>query len=172
MFYNADSGLYSTQYRAYDPITGRWLSRDPFGEMSDPVGNLYRYVNNNPITNYDPDGRFGWRGAVAGAATNAGLQFVENLFHNGGDWQQAAACINFTNVGVAAVAGAVAPTFGGDLLKTGFQWAFRGGPITPFAANVILYGGYTLSIKTALDSWIPPLRLGSGCPCENGSHAY
>ena len=33
MFYNADSGLYLTQYRAYDPVAGRWLSRDPLGEM-------------------------------------------------------------------------------------------------------------------------------------------
>jgi RHS repeat-associated protein len=32
MFYNADSGLYLTQYRAYDPIGGHWLSRDPNGE--------------------------------------------------------------------------------------------------------------------------------------------
>jgi hypothetical protein len=29
MFLNADSGLYLTQYRAYDPVSGRWLSRDP-----------------------------------------------------------------------------------------------------------------------------------------------
>ena len=35
MFYNADSGLYLTQYRAYDPVAGRWLSRDPIGEMDD-----------------------------------------------------------------------------------------------------------------------------------------
>jgi RHS repeat-associated protein len=32
MFYNADSSLYLTQYRLYDPIGGRWLSRDPIGE--------------------------------------------------------------------------------------------------------------------------------------------
>jgi RHS repeat-associated protein len=35
MFYNADSGLYLTQYRAYDPVSGRWLSRDPIDEMSE-----------------------------------------------------------------------------------------------------------------------------------------
>jgi len=35
MLYNADSGLYLTQYRAYDPAVGRWLSRDPLGELSD-----------------------------------------------------------------------------------------------------------------------------------------
>jgi len=32
MFYNADSGLYLTQFRAYDPVPGRWLSRDRIGE--------------------------------------------------------------------------------------------------------------------------------------------
>ena len=35
MYYDAGSGLYLTQYRAYDPRTARWLSRDPLGEMAD-----------------------------------------------------------------------------------------------------------------------------------------
>jgi RHS repeat-associated protein len=50
MFYNADSGLYLTLYRAYDPATGRWLSRDPLGEASDVAANLYRYAKGNPIS--------------------------------------------------------------------------------------------------------------------------
>jgi RHS repeat-associated protein len=33
MFYYQDSGLYLTRYRAYDPSTSRWLSRDPIGEF-------------------------------------------------------------------------------------------------------------------------------------------
>ena len=33
MLYHANSGLYLTQYRAYDPRTGRWLARDPLGEF-------------------------------------------------------------------------------------------------------------------------------------------
>jgi len=37
MFYNADSGLYLTQYRAYDPASGRWSSRDPAGEIRNPL---------------------------------------------------------------------------------------------------------------------------------------
>ncbi len=56
MFYNADSGLYLTPRRVYDPVSGRWLSRDPIGESSDPVANLYRYVNGNPIGLKDPLG--------------------------------------------------------------------------------------------------------------------
>jgi RHS repeat-associated protein len=56
MFYNADSGLYLTQFRAYDPVVGRWLSRDPSGEARDPLGNLYTYVGDRPIDQNDPLG--------------------------------------------------------------------------------------------------------------------
>jgi RHS repeat-associated protein len=57
MFRNADSGVYLTQYRAYDPVAGRWLSRDPLGEGTDPVANLYAYVGGNPLSYIiDPDG--------------------------------------------------------------------------------------------------------------------
>jgi hypothetical protein len=37
MFYNVDSGLYLTRCRAYDPVSGRWLSRDPDGEQIMPI---------------------------------------------------------------------------------------------------------------------------------------
>ena len=80
MFYHANSGLYLTQYRAYDPIIARWLSRDPLGEqltlqfgvyadaeassssnypqepLPVPSVNLYTYVADNPITFVDPSG--------------------------------------------------------------------------------------------------------------------
>lgn len=56
MFFSADSGLYLTQYRAYDAVAARWLSRDPVGESSDSVANLYRYVLDNPVSLNDPLG--------------------------------------------------------------------------------------------------------------------
>ncbi|KVF14464.1 peptidase C39 [Burkholderia vietnamiensis] len=56
MFTNADSGLYLTKFRAYDPVSGRWLSRDPLGETSDSEGNLYAYVSGNPVRFNDPLG--------------------------------------------------------------------------------------------------------------------
>ena len=40
------SELYLTKYRAYDSSTGRWLSKDPIGEVGGV--NLYGYVDNNP----------------------------------------------------------------------------------------------------------------------------
>lgn len=56
MFFSADSGLYLTQFRVYDPNAGRWLSRDPSGEGSDPASNLYAYVRGSPIALMDPSG--------------------------------------------------------------------------------------------------------------------
>ena len=38
LFFDKQSGLYLANYRAYDPHTGRWLSRDPIA--SDPIGLL------------------------------------------------------------------------------------------------------------------------------------
>lgn len=66
MFANLDSGLYLTRYRAYDPVAGRWLSRDPISEASDRVGNLYRYVDGNPLSQRDPNGNLGFVDAVMG----------------------------------------------------------------------------------------------------------
>jgi RHS repeat-associated protein len=63
MFYEGDSGLNLTQYRAYDPNAGRWFSRDPLGETSDPAVNLYRYVRGDPISLTDP------RGLIVGPIT-------------------------------------------------------------------------------------------------------
>lgn len=54
-YYHSPSGLFLTLYRAYDPSAGRWLSRDPLGEMGGL--NLYEYGLNNPINAVDRDGR-------------------------------------------------------------------------------------------------------------------
>ncbi|WP_247688850.1 RHS repeat-associated core domain-containing protein [Ralstonia pseudosolanacearum] len=54
MQYHAASGMYLTLFRAYDPGTGRWVSRDPIGERGGI--NLYAYVDGNPLSNIDPRG--------------------------------------------------------------------------------------------------------------------
>ena len=43
-------------YRYYDPLTGRWPSRDPIGEKGGM--NMYGFVGNEPIDRVDFDGRF------------------------------------------------------------------------------------------------------------------
>jgi RHS repeat-associated protein len=57
LFANDDSGLYLTKYRIYDPIAGRWLTRDPVGESGDASANLYAYVGGNPVVGIDLLGR-------------------------------------------------------------------------------------------------------------------
>lgn len=54
MYKHAASGLNLTMFRAYNPNTGTWISRDPSGEGSGL--NLYVYCANNPICNVDLSG--------------------------------------------------------------------------------------------------------------------
>jgi len=54
-YYHTASGLYLAPFRAYDPLAGRWISRDPLGEAGGL--NLYGYVNNSPANYVDPNGK-------------------------------------------------------------------------------------------------------------------
>ena len=46
-----ETGLYYYNYRYYDPLTGRWPSRDPIGEMGGM--NLYGFVGNDGVGKSD-----------------------------------------------------------------------------------------------------------------------
>jgi RHS repeat-associated protein len=50
-----ESGLYYYGYRCYDPVMGRWPSRDPIGERGGV--NLYGFVGNNGVNRSDYLGR-------------------------------------------------------------------------------------------------------------------
>ena len=53
-FDHHSSGLEFTLYRAYSPLLGRWINRDPVEENGGI--NLYSYVGNAPIGSIDPLG--------------------------------------------------------------------------------------------------------------------
>jgi len=61
-------------YRAYDPVLGRWLSRDPIAEAGGM--NLYGYVGNNPINRFDPLGLFSWGDAKCWLSNNWGKVLI------------------------------------------------------------------------------------------------
>ena len=48
---NPATGLNYYGYRYYDPVTGRWPSRDPIAERGGV--NLYGFIGNNAMTNWD-----------------------------------------------------------------------------------------------------------------------
>ncbi len=48
---DAETGLYYYGYRFYNPVTGRWPSRDPIEERGGI--NLYGFVGNGPVNWYD-----------------------------------------------------------------------------------------------------------------------
>jgi RHS repeat-associated protein len=56
--YDSDLGLYYLRARYYNPVTGRFLSRDPYeGEPQIPATlHKYLYVGGNPVMFYDPTG--------------------------------------------------------------------------------------------------------------------
>src|SRR5207247_9641261 len=69
--------LYSG-FRYYTPSTGRWLSRDPIGQIGSL--NLHAYVGNAPVDSFDPFGLCQGNGCVAmPAAAIPGFGFKNPL---------------------------------------------------------------------------------------------
>jgi RHS repeat-associated protein len=91
-WFHGPSGLNLSLYRPYDPSLGRWLSRDPIGEIGGL--NLYGYVSNSPVNYFDPLGLL----LDGGAITIPGVTIV-----TGGGSLGAAA---IAPIALAAAAGA------------------------------------------------------------------
>jgi RHS repeat-associated protein len=65
-----DTTNYYLRARYYQPGTGRFMSRDPFGgSVNDPISlHKYLYANVNPIDNIDPSGQVSLIGTVVTSA--------------------------------------------------------------------------------------------------------
>ena len=105
--------------RFYDPVLGRWHSVDPSAdEEGQEVASPYCYVENNPISRNDPDGRI-WDkiiGAVAGAAVEYTGQVIANSVRDGGfSVENLYQNIDSGDIGLSAAEGAL--TSGGSVIK-------------------------------------------------------
>jgi RHS repeat-associated protein len=73
--YDPDTGLVRFGARDYDPSVGRWISKDPI-RFEGGQGNLYEYVNNDPVNTVDRSGRqsipLPWWGPIVGGAVAGG----------------------------------------------------------------------------------------------------
>ena len=72
--------------RWYDPQVGRWISEDPIG-FAGGDANLARYVNNNPLTHFDPLGlqsADSTSSSIAQAAARGDVGLLEDLIATGG----------------------------------------------------------------------------------------
>ncbi|MBU1406366.1 MAG: hypothetical protein KKE82_02685 [Proteobacteria bacterium] len=68
--WDKETGLYYYRARYYDPKGGRFISKDPIGFAGGDV-NLYRYVQNNPVSNIDPSGLRTWEINRTGGSVSA-----------------------------------------------------------------------------------------------------
>jgi len=76
--YDAKTKLYFLKNRYYNPLLGRFLSRDKYrGGADEKMGmqsmlqNKYVYVNNNPVNMIDPDGLKGKSVKSSGSKTKS-----------------------------------------------------------------------------------------------------
>jgi RHS repeat-associated protein len=81
------STLNLTLYRAYDPNTAKWLSRDPLGDAEISQGpNLYEYANIDPVNMIDPFGL--WQVNINIFLPEIGINIT--FGNNGGQWNAGA----------------------------------------------------------------------------------
>ena len=121
--WDAESGLYYNRARYYDPMLGRFLTRDPAGFAGGI--NLYAYVGNGPINGRDP----------------SGMDTFKDLIPPPDEHGKNAAAATVTGGGIAVVVG-----FGALVLATGGLAAIIGG--LAIAGGVVgIYSGVEWGIE-------------------------
>ncbi len=110
-WFQAESGLHQNWMRDYDPTTGRYLQADPLGLIDG--ASVYGYARQSPLRYTDPTGECPWCYALGGAGLAGGANLWYQLETNNWDFQ----CVNWTEVGLYAAAGAFGGGFVGHARK-------------------------------------------------------
>jgi RHS repeat-associated protein len=93
--FDVDTGLVRFGVRDYDPVVGRWTSKDPIRFDGGHV-NLYSYVGNDPVNRTDPAGRTWGEIIGSGLAGGAYLAASAGVISNPIGW-----CVGIVGVGLA-----------------------------------------------------------------------
>jgi RHS repeat-associated protein len=148
-----ESGFYYYRARNYDPVTGRFVQRDPHpGKLEIPgtVFNSYAYVLSNPVNFTDPSGKFI-------PALIAGIAALGSLIAGG--------------VGVGSALLAVGSVLGGSIVAAAIQSAVTGKWGADFWNNVAT--NFTIGAGLlAIGGLIGIVSGGSLVAGGNGIHGY
>lgn len=107
-------GLYTARLRHYDPVWGRWISRDPLDYVD--TMNLYGYVSGAPLTENDPLGLYRFsRDPEEDRRIKDGIRELDDWregMSEGAEWvEDVLDQIGVAGVTVALVGGAIVLTF-------------------------------------------------------------
>ncbi|SHM88243.1 RHS repeat-associated core domain-containing protein [Cyclobacterium lianum] len=99
---NGAGRSYTTEFRQYDPVVGRWWGVDPLGDHPNQIGmSPYSVFWNSPIGYNDPDGRCPICPLLVKAGANAAADFAAqtamNYYFNpetAGDWGASSGAVN------------------------------------------------------------------------------
>jgi RHS repeat-associated protein len=174
----SDTGMVLCTWRYYDPLTGRFLTRDPIGYSGGL--NLYAFAGNNPVSFADPSGTnpliCGAVGAGLGAIISGGVAYV----HHQDVWRAVVhgavvggvtgffACLGAPEVGAGflggfasgAVGGAVGNVYGqATAIAFGWQDCFNWPELLASAA----FGGAVGGLTNVLGGAGGAVPEGSGC---------
>ncbi|MEQ9463559.1 MAG: RHS repeat-associated core domain-containing protein [Haliea sp.] len=140
-------GLLYLRARYYDPGTGRFISRDPFGgNARDPVSlHRYLYANANPVMYSDPSGEVTLKELGIAAAINAVISIASDGIRAllGGEVTVKEVIVNATT---SAIFGAIGGGLVGNVAK-GFATA-----ATAATRKGLLYAGMIAS-KAAINTF-------------------
>lgn len=151
--YDNDTGFVQFGARWYDPITGRWLSKDPL--LLAAGWNVYAFCANNPVNFVDPFGLCEdynpWSDPAVGKSVwdsirdqfsfdpnRSGLAQIQQSGGGGTAWETA--YWNAIGVSVSGVSGA----FGANLFNAGAASVF----FTPMASETLAAGAGTTVSQT------------------------
>ncbi len=147
-------GLINMNARLYDPVTGRFLSPDPYVQAPDFSQNYnrYSYCLNNPFKYTDPTGEFPWIPLVFFAIHNGLMQGSLADINGGSFWGGFAkgagvsAGSSLLTFGVGEVFGHTVGSAGTELLRATSHGLISGG------ANAIQGGDFGLGFGTGFVS--------------------